>query len=233
MKAIQDAIEGSKLATCKIWNLWEKVCEKGLEVSKVKASPGLTAAPLTIPESATFAKTKGLDLRKYKARYNELSGIKDADALVDVTADNFDEVRVLLKKGYLQWGRTNYSGFTGGNCTYIAGITVGWLAENTKLLPEGVRVEQFNLAPGGEGHAFVVVGRASGSDPAKPATWGEEWFLIDPWYSRQRVTRPGTNAVKDPVPGGDYYDKDFLAFIFDGTIAPGPAFTAEELATLR
>ncbi len=236
MKAIQDAIDGSRLAGCKLWNPWEKVYEKGLEVSKIKATPGLTAAPLTIPETATYAGIKekaALDLRKYKARFNELKGIKEDDKLVDVTADNFDEVRLLLKKGYLEWGRTNYSGFTAGNCTYIAGVTVGWLAENTRLVPEGARVEQFNLAPGGEGHAFVVIGRASGSTPGTISTWGADAFIVDQWYARQRVTAPGKYAVKDIVKGSDFYDEDFIAFITDGKIAPGPSFTAEELAKLR
>jgi hypothetical protein len=234
MKAIQEALPSSKLHECKISNLWtETVCEKGLDTAKVKGEVSLTAAPETIPDSATYDNLKLGARTSYAARYNELKNIKDADKLVKMSTDNLAEMRATLKAGYLQWCRTNYPSFKGGNCTYIAGVTVGWLAGNTGLIPAGARVEQFNLSSGGQGHAFVVIGRAKDSDPGKLASWGSDWFIIDQWYARQRVTPPGTKAVKDFTPASDFYDSGFEKFITEGVITKGPSFTIEELISLR
>jgi hypothetical protein len=234
MEAIQKALTSSRLNQCKIWNLWTAtVCEKGLDTSKIKGTGSLQAAPVTIPESATYGSLKLGDRIAYASRYNELTGEKDADKLVTMSPDNLAEMRSVLKAGYLRWGRTNYGGFTGGNCTYIAGVTVGWLASNIGLIPTGARVEQFNLSSGGQGHAFVVIGRDPDSRPGTLSSWGSNWFVIDPWYARQRFTPPGPYAVKDPADTSGFYDQDFVTFITDGVLTQGPAFTIEELLSLR
>jgi hypothetical protein len=234
MKAIQEALPSSRLHECKIWNLWtDTVCEKGLDTAKVKGPTSLTAAPATIPDSATYDNLKIGDRTSYAARYNELKNIKDADKLVQLTDGNLADMRAVLKLGYLQWCRANYPSFKGGNCTYIAGVTVGWLAGNISFIPADALVEQFNLSSGGQGHAFVVIGRATDSDPEKLVSWGSNWFIIDQWYARQRVTAPGTNAVKDPAPAGEFHDSGFMTFITSGKITKGPSFTIKELISLR
>jgi hypothetical protein len=229
MRAIQEALP-KKLKEGKIWNPWAAtVGEKGLDIAKIKGTPGQNSPPETIPDSATFDSIKSQKRITYQGLYNQFKGIKDADQMVTLTAGNLAEMRATIKIGYLKWGLVNYKSFTGGMCTNIAAVTVGWLADNTVLVPAGARVEQFNLSSGGQGHAFVVIGRDEKSDPEKLPSWGPDWFIIDQWYARQRITSPGTNAVKDPATASEFHDADFMTFITDGKISKGPSYTIEEL----
>lgn len=230
MRKLQDALSETAIVKAKIWNPWDDACEEGIDLKEIQGKPELTAAPTTIPEDATFQGLKLVTKSAYVARYRELSKSMD----VDLTAQTFDGAKILLKTGYLQWGRSNWRVVTGGNCTYLAGVTIGFLSDNSKLVPEGATVEQFNLLARGEGHAFVVIGRDPQSTPAILATWGDKCFIVDQWYARQRVTSPGIFAVKDLTEGSPFYDPAFLKFIREGgTISRGPAFSYLELTQLR
>ncbi|HET9971302.1 MAG TPA: hypothetical protein VFQ68_23910 [Streptosporangiaceae bacterium] len=229
MRAIQAALP-KRLKEGKIWNPWAAtVCENGLDIAKIQGVPGQNSPPETIPDSATFDSIKPVMRKNYQGLYNQFKKEKDADQMVVLTAGNLAEMRDTLKTGYLQWGLVNYKSFTGGMCTNIAAVTVGWLADNTGLIPAGARVEQFNLSSDGQGHAFVVIGRDKDSDPEKLPTWGPDWFIIDQWYARQRITSPGTNAVKDPASASEFHDANFMTFITNGRISKGPSYTIEEL----
>ncbi len=226
---LQDAFAKTPIAKAKVWNPWDQVCEVGIDLVEVQGTPGLTAAPTTIPEDEAFGALGLVKKSAYLGRFRELSKTMD----VDLTKDTFDRAKLLLKTGYLQWARSNWRGVTGGNCTYFAGVTIGYLSENIKLVPPGASVEQFNLEESGQGHAFVVVGRDADSKPATPATWGKDCFVVDQWYARQRVREPGRYAVKDVTDSSPFYDPAFLAFLGTGRIYRGPAYSYEDLTKLR
>ena len=230
MRKLQEALSETAIVKAKIWNPWDDACEEGIDLKEVQGVANLTAAPTTIPEDTRFGDLKLVTKAAYVARYRELSKSMD----VNLTAETFDSARLLLKTGYLQWGRANWRGVTGGNCTYFAGVTIGFLSDNSKLVPEGATVEQFNLLARGEGHAFVVIGRDPQSTSATLATWGKRCFIVDQWYARQRRTSPGIFAVKDLEQDSPFYDAAFLKFIREGgTISRGPAFSYQELTQLR
>ena len=69
--------------------------------------------------------------------------------------------RVSIEQGY-------------GNCFEKACIA-GIQAANHGAQP----VEIFQLQ--GRDHAFTVIGRANGSDPADPRTWGNKAVIVDGW----------------------------------------------------
>ena len=230
MSTLQEALGGTAIAKAKVWNPWDLACEDGVNLDEVQGTASLTAAPTTISEDATFAGLKLVTKSAYVARYRELSKSMD----VELTSETFGAARVLLKTGYLQWGRANWKGVKNANCTYFAGVTIGFLSDNIKLVPEGATVEQFNLLASGEGHAFVVIGRDPESTPATLTTWGKDCFIVDQWYARQRVTKPGIFAVKDLVEDSPFYDAAFLKFLLEGgRISRGPAFSYSELTKLR
>jgi hypothetical protein len=229
MRAIQAALP-KRLKEGKIWNPWTvTVGEEGLDTARIQGQPESNSPPETIPDSATFDSIRPAMRKSYQGLYNQFKKIRNDDQMVVLTTGNLAEMRATLKIGYLQWGLVNYKSFTGGMCTNLAAVTVGWLAENTGLIPAGARVEQFNLSSGGQGHAFVVIGRDKDSDPGMLPTWGPDWFIIDQWYARQRITSPGTNAVKDPTSASEFHDANFMTFITDGRISKGPSYTIEEL----
>lgn len=230
MAALQTALSKTAIATAKIWNPWDDACEKGVNLDEICGKPDLTAAPTTIPEDATFTTYGMVKLRGFEGRFRELS--KPAE--VSLTEKTFDQAKTLLKKGYLQWARMNWRGVKGGNCTYLAGVVIGFLSENAQLVPSGATVEQFNLEEAGQGHAFVVIGREPSSKPADLSTWGSACFVVDQWYARQRITSPGTNAVKEIADTtSSYYHADFVKFLKSGgKIYRGPAYTYQELTTL-
>jgi hypothetical protein len=70
------------------------------------------------------------------------------------------------------------------NCMSISTLVV------FELLAAGIpgeQIEQFNkrktsVAPDDDAHAFVVVNRKKDSDKNNMATWGEDCYIIDPWY---------------------------------------------------
>jgi hypothetical protein len=230
MGALQTALAKTAIVSAKIWNPWDEACEPGIDLSTVRGTPDLTAAPITIPEDATFATSGLVSKTSYLGRFRELSKPQD----VSLTAQTFDQAKVLLKKGYLQWARANWRGVKGGNCTYLAGVVVGFLSENAHLVPRGATVEQFNLAQSGQGHAFVVIARDPASNPADLSAWGSACVIVDQWYARQRVTAPGTNAVKEIADtASSYYDAGFRKFLAGGgRIYRGPAYSYQELTTL-
>jgi hypothetical protein len=230
MTALQQALAETRIATAKVWNPWAEVCETGIDRTEIQGTPGLTAAPQTIPEDQTFASFTGAQKRVYAGRMRQLA--KDFE--LELTEDTLATAKLLMKTEYLQWGRANWKGFAGGNCTAFAGVTAGFLAENMKLVPSGATVEQFNLSEGGQGHAFLVIGRDPSSKPGTPATWGDKCFIVDQWYARQRVSAPGKYAVKDSVGStSDFSDEAFWKFLSTGRISRGPAYTYEQMTTLR
>ena len=230
MQQINNAIIQTPIATAKVWNLWPTCCEPGLNTLLIKGTPDLTAAPVTIPEDATFAGLKFPAKTSFLARYRQLRQSND----VMLSAETFEDARLVMKTDYLNWGRTNWRSIKGGNCTYFAGVTIGWLSDNIGLVPAGATVEQFDMTESGQGHAFVVVDRDPASTPGNPATWGLWCFVVDMWYARQRLTAPGTSPAKDlNDPTSVLYLANFVQFLGGGTITRGPAYSYEQLTSLR
>lgn len=64
-----------------------------------------------------------------------------------------------------------------GNCGEMAALGLCVALADEENVPE--RIELFEFL-GGD-HAFIVIGRAFGSDPNKPETWGESARICDPW----------------------------------------------------
>jgi len=189
--------------------------------------PELTAAPTTIPEDATFQGLKLVTKSAYVARYRELSKSMD----VDLTAQTFDGAKILLKTGYLQWA-VKLESRHGGNCTYLAGVTIGFLSDNSKLVPEGATVEQFNC--------YAWRGACLRGDRTRPAehaailaTWATS---ASSWTSVRTAARHIARHLRGEglTEGSPFYDPAFLKFIREGgTISRGPAFSYLETDQLR
>ncbi|WTW93962.1 hypothetical protein OG216_11455 [Streptomycetaceae bacterium NBC_01309] len=90
---------------------------------------------------------------------------------------------------YLTWGaakarqRPFFAVCDGITCAVIA-----MLVATNSPLPHGTLVEWGSFTVNGvigSGHAFTVVNRAVPSNPANPATWGNNCIVVDPWYTLQ------------------------------------------------
>ena len=66
----------------------------------------------------------------------------------------------------------------GGNCSDQAGLAFIYLRDNKVFPIDYMNKPDFFLKFGG--HAFVVIGRKSGSDPLRPETWGDDAVVCDP-----------------------------------------------------
>ena len=70
------------------------------------------------------------------------------------------------------------------NCISISTLVI------FELRSRGIPAEQIELfekrmgpnGPDDDAHAFVVVGRKAGSDKNNMLTWGDDCYIIDPWY---------------------------------------------------
>lgn len=65
--------------------------------------------------------------------------------------------------------------FSIGNCYELALMALDYMIRNHPH----VNAEVYSIS-GGD-HVFLVIGRKSDSDPAKPETWGDEAYICDPW----------------------------------------------------
>ncbi|NUW32998.1 hypothetical protein HTZ77_16365 [Nonomuraea sp. SMC257] len=234
MQRVQTAIEKTRMATAKLWNPWETVVEKGVEINKIKAPAGGGQVPETIPPSRAFTDYGSLKLRL-------LAKSVDIDT---PTAQNFADIALKLKDKYVEVGRTNYRTLDSANCTLFACCVLGMLADDSRLLGKGVKVELFNLveSTGASGHAYVVVGRADG-DPQDVDSYGHDCFFIDVWYARQRRTEPGTRSVKAATPddAAGFWDETFIKDLIKSeglrkkgvtvNLVPKLLFTSDDLTT--
>ena len=62
-----------------------------------------------------------------------------------------------------------------GNCHELSLMALDYVAHHAPH----VSAEIYNIT-GGD-HAFLVVGRKKGSNPANPGTWGKDAYISDPW----------------------------------------------------
>ena len=67
----------------------------------------------------------------------------------------------------------------------------------------------------------MVAGHDPGSRPSTFSGWGEGCFVIDQWYARQQLSKPGSHPVKE------------IADAAKGPLSRGPAFSYDELTKLR
>ncbi|GAA3080973.1 hypothetical protein [Streptosporangium carneum] len=230
MAAVQAALDMTPLATAKVWNPWRHVVDSSLDVADLEAPAKRGEVPDIIADGKTFADLKAVQL-----------GNLGAAAGLDgpVTGATFERARVELRKRYVAAGRAKYQTATSANCTLFACCVIGMFADRPDLLGPGVTVELVNILAtvGGQGHAYVLVGRAPG-DLHKIGTYGPSCFFVDQWYARQQAVKPGTNGVKDATSiHGDgtspFWDLDFVGFITDDTkLAVRLTFTSDELAEL-
>lgn len=65
-----------------------------------------------------------------------------------------------------------------GNCYELAFMALDYMMN----LPTEINAEIFNIK-GGD-HVFLVIGRAEGSDPKDPMTWGKNAYFCDPWAQK-------------------------------------------------
>lgn len=63
-----------------------------------------------------------------------------------------------------------------GNCEELARHALEYFATHSQ---SSVRAEIFKLGRGD--HVFVVIGRKKDSRPGRPATWGPDAYICDPW----------------------------------------------------
>lgn len=226
MTAVQEAIAKTAMPAARLWNPWPSVLEPGVNIATLKAAAGGGKVTEIIPDSVTIDQIPGVR-RILLGTVAKLGGKLDAG--------NIGEARNRLKKQYVQTGMANYADLASGNCTLFACCVIGMLAHQPAILGPGVKVELFNLDDGdGNGHAYVVVGRA-GADVAQPESYGPDCFFIDQWYARHRATPPGVIPVKDPaaVPDSTFSDPEFFKFIFSAAaIRPMLAFTSDQLPQL-
>jgi hypothetical protein len=226
MIAVREAIAKTAMPAAGLWNPWPSIVETGVSIDKLKAAAGGGKVPEVIPDGVTIDQIPTV-------RRILLGGVAKLGGAV--TGDNIGEARSRLAKLYVQTGMANYAGLASGNCTLFACCVIGMLARQPAVLGPGVKVELFNLDDGdGNGHAYVVVGRA-GADVAKPEGYGPDCFFIDQWYARHRATQPGVIPVKDPAATQDstFHDPEFFQFIFSAAaIRPVLAFTSDQLPKL-
>ncbi|WP_449064534.1 hypothetical protein [Planomonospora algeriensis] len=230
MAAVQAALDQTPMTTARLWNPWPQVVDDSLDIKALQAPARRGEVPDIIADGTTFATLKPV----HRAPLGQAAGLDGP-----VTEATFDQARAELKRRYVAAGRAKYRTLTDGNCTLLACCVIGMLADRPELLGPGVTVELVNIVDttGGHGHAYVVIGRASG-DVGKIGGYGPECFFVDPWYARQQAAPPGTRAVKDATSiYGDgtspFWDLDFIAFIDDDTTpVVRLTFTSDELAKL-
>jgi hypothetical protein len=160
MEALDKALGSTAIPKGRLWNPWPSVCEEGLVPDSIRAAVGSLPVPETIGQDATFGSLAPVRRLNFGAKYRTLSGSQD----FELTEDTFDVARDALKAAYLGWAaKSSWIGFKDGNCTYFAGVTIGFLARNAKaLVPGGAAVEQFNLNLG-DGPGPRVRGRGARS----------------------------------------------------------------------
>jgi len=71
------------------------------------------------------------------------------------------------------------------------------------------RIEIFEITNGD--HAFLVIGRAFGSDPNDPSTWGESAIICDPWANAVYPACEFYAKMRDY--GGREVDEETLEFV--------------------
>ncbi|MEV8637427.1 hypothetical protein AB0395_37885 [Streptosporangium sp. NPDC051023] len=230
MAAVQAALGRTQMTTAKLWNPWTHVVEDGVDIKELQAPARRGEVPDIILDGQKFSDLKAVHL----GPLGEAAGLGGP-----VTEATFDRARTELKKRYVAAGRAKYKTLASANCTLFACCVIGMFADQPELLGPGVKVELVNILDktGGQGHAYVLVGRASG-DVAQVGRYGTSCFFVDQWYARQQGSRPGTDGVKDATSiHGDgkspFWDLDYIGFITDETVpAIRLTFTSDELAAL-
>lgn len=75
-----------------------------------------------------------------------------------------------------------------GNCAEQAALAFFYLCRR-----DVVPIDYMSQAD--KDHAFVVLGRKGGSDPSKPASWGADAVVCDPWAHRVYLASAGAPAA--------------------------------------
>ncbi|WP_326559029.1 hypothetical protein [Micromonospora sp. NBC_01796] len=200
MAGVEEAISSSVLASVVVANPWNTLNQNNLVTQS-----GYTAwAPSLVGPGAQLkplgAQIKlGLD-----------PGLRDkTDA----------EIYAAMGKAYLRVGKERLlaakKGVCLGTCVDICCLVVAHLGSMFRELfnPTSTIEVCFMATPGEASHALIVVDRAQGSALGDHSTWGPDAFVIDQWYALQRNSAPGSRAVKNVDPQGDFYDPGFIPFL--------------------
>jgi hypothetical protein len=92
----------------------------------------------------------------------------------------------------------------GGDCFYQTSCAFVYLLQKSVT-----NIEYYEMDGGS--HHFIVIGRAPGSDPNKPDTWGDEAVICDPWAKRCFLA-------------SDFHKPREYRAIHDGIPTPFPVF---------
>jgi len=105
---------------------------------------------------------------------------------------------IIRRTGIPHWIVSGYikGSFAGcGNCGEFAAAAYVYLINDLKVRPVDY-VERTDIAP--KTHAFVVIGRVSGSDIRNFSTWGSACVICDPWDEKFY------GAAEIPIKAHDY-----------------------------
>jgi hypothetical protein len=90
------------------------------------------------------------------------------------TASSNLEYRIKAQKIYLEKSAAAAELYGCGNCGEQSAVAFVYLRRQKTFPLDWMEVNNYQ-------HAFVIIGRARGSDPRNYATWGEDAVICDPW----------------------------------------------------
>ena len=124
--------------------------------------------------------------------------------------------------------------FKVGECKELCIVALDHIARN---FPQA-DAEIFQIAGEYGNHGFIVIGRAEGSDPQDPMTWGEDAYIVDPWMDR---VFPTNEYQRNLVNYYSYFNEEDpreynAAEVFDAerhTLEPQANMTTQHLRTMN
>jgi len=159
MERVQNAINQTGLGTAKVKNPWPTVMERGVTTEDILQPPKDYAGK--VQEPIPF----GVPLKNLRiAEKTKLASALGSEKLAEA---NYSKALKKVTEDYVEASKANYRNLKNDNCTLFACCTIGMLAQNPKLLPEGIRVELFNLTESTGGQPGTLSVKAATDDDKK------------------------------------------------------------------